>query len=356
MNKSHLVLATSIGLVLAAACGGSTNSPSSGEDSGVPGADGSGSGGSSGSGSSSGSTDAGPGMMGADAGTNGCQCAASEVCCVGGRRTGWRSPLVLMRGRQRVPRGVSGRSVHQRAGLRRRTAVLLSAQREHAKHDECERVHGVLSGGSAADVHDGRRLPDGRDVRDAIGRRLRFHDLPRDTSLHGDGRLRDGPGVLRRCGRRRERLPVGHELRSRDGPGVLARRLRRGSGLLQRRRGRRRLEHLQRGHFVSKRRDSPLRGVERMHRGNGVLRGRRPDMPDAVRMRRAGESTGLRHQHRLPCCVPRLPQHDVPCRSRRRCARRRRRSGGCRRGGLTRRRAVTAAVSHFRPFGRMWHA
>ena len=308
MNKSHLVLATSIGLAARGRMRWSANGPGPGEDSGVPGADGSGSGGSSGSGTSGGGNDSG-GVIGADGGMNGCQCAASGGVLRQRGRTG-RNPRVLLRGRQRVSCGVSGRGVHQHAGLRRRTAVLLPAQREYAEHDECERVHGVLSGGSTADLHDGRHLPDGCDVRDAIGRRLRFHDLPRDTSLHGDWRLRDGPGLLRGCGRRREHLPDGHELRRRDGPGLRTRRLRRGSGLLRRRHRCGRLEHLPRGHFRCPSGTTLLCAASSECTGGMVcakVAARHARWRPHAARREIDKSV---RQHRLPCGVPRLPHHD----------------------------------------------
>jgi hypothetical protein len=140
------------------------------------------------------------------------------------RGNGRQNPHVLVRRHdQRVPDRGARRCMHQRAGLRRWTAMLLSAERECAQRDECDRVRGIVSGGSSSDLHDERRLRDGQHVRATVRRRLWFHDLSRGARLHEHRRLCDGPGVLRRRLRRGEFLPNRHDMPCRAPPNLRSR-------------------------------------------------------------------------------------------------------------------------------------
>jgi hypothetical protein len=101
---------------------------------------------------------------------------------------------------------------------------------------------------------------------------------------------------------------------------------------------RRRLEQLPGGHGLPGRDDADLRGDRRLHGGNGLLRGRGPDVPAAVGMRHAGKSRDLRHECGLRACFSCLPQHDMPGGPRRGSAARGRwGSDRCGHGRLTRR-------------------
>jgi hypothetical protein len=167
-------------------------------------------------------------------------------------------------------------------------------------------------------------------------RRHRSEDLPRPAPVHGDDGLRDGTGVLHRRRRSREHLPGGDELRGREPPDLRGRRrLRDGSGVLYVRDGDGQLQHVSGGDDVSGRDESHLRHGRRLLGRPRVLPGRRADVPDAIGVRDARQSSGLLIEHRMSGGVPQLPDRrrrwngDLSRRHRRRPAGGRGTSCGC---------------------------